>query len=247
MPGMARIFGYYEWDDDSLAPGKSRDGGLHQNLYKNGKLQGSARFIPNEHAQPEEVTVTENVYIPSENRRIADELADEIAELLADLTIELGKRAAPHVKRWWADTAWPFISDQNSKMQSKLRKRKRQSTMATVDDSETVEPVEGSSSLAVPVAEMSASEAKARMLAAAAARAFSDEQIQMVIQSKIVGADGVEEIRAQLANMPKNELIRIVEQLVRNPAGLEEDNLAGLASVLAGRTKELDPFKPKAH
>ena len=246
MPGMGRISGHYEWDDDNLSPGKSKDGGLHQNLYKDGKLQGSARFIPNDQVQPEEATVTENVYIPSENRRIDDDLPWKVGQILGGLIFEFGERTAPHVKRWWADTAWPFLTDQNSKVQSKLRKRKQQRISVAEEESNTAGPTERGSGVTVPVSKMSASEAKARMLAAAAARAFSDEQMQMVNQSEIVGADGIEEVRAQLANMSKDELIGIVEQLVRNPAGLEEGNLASLASVLAVRTKELDLFSPKA-
>lgn len=246
MPGMGRISGYYEWDDDNLSPGKSKDGGLHQNLYKDGKLQGSARFIPNEHAQPEEATVTENVYIPSENRRIDDDLAWKVGQILGGLVFEFGERTAPHVKRWWADTAWPFLTEQNSKVQSKFRKRKQQSVTAVEEEANAVGPTERGLGVTVPMPKMSASEAKARLLAAAAARAFSDEQMHMVNQSEIVGADGIEEVRAQLANMSKDELIGIVEQLVRNPAGLEEVNLASLASVLARQGKELERTKPKS-
>lgn len=44
---MGRIKGYYEWDDDQLAPGHKKEDGLHQNLFDcDGKLKGSARFIP---------------------------------------------------------------------------------------------------------------------------------------------------------------------------------------------------------
>ena len=36
------------FDDGDLTPGNKKEGGLHQNLYKDGKLVGNARFIPDE-------------------------------------------------------------------------------------------------------------------------------------------------------------------------------------------------------
>ena len=46
---MPRIRGFFEYDDDDLTPGKKKEGGLHQNLYDgDGKLKGTARFIPDE-------------------------------------------------------------------------------------------------------------------------------------------------------------------------------------------------------
>ena len=43
---MGRIKGHYEWDDDNLTPGRKKEGGLHQNLYRDGELKDSARFTP---------------------------------------------------------------------------------------------------------------------------------------------------------------------------------------------------------
>lgn len=40
-----RIKGYYEYDS-KLTPGRSKRGGIHSNLYANGKLKTHARFIP---------------------------------------------------------------------------------------------------------------------------------------------------------------------------------------------------------
>src|SRR4051812_32712156 len=46
---MARIPGYFEYDDD-LTPGQSKDGGLHHNLYAQGRLAGHGHFVPDEAA-----------------------------------------------------------------------------------------------------------------------------------------------------------------------------------------------------
>lgn len=45
---MVEIKGRYVFDDGDLTPGNKKEGGLHQNLYKDGKLVGNARFIPDE-------------------------------------------------------------------------------------------------------------------------------------------------------------------------------------------------------
>ena len=43
---MVKIHGTDEYDDDDLTPGKKKEGGLHQNLYRDGELKDSARFTP---------------------------------------------------------------------------------------------------------------------------------------------------------------------------------------------------------
>ncbi|MGO1539840.1 MAG: hypothetical protein ACTHW3_10775 [Leucobacter sp.] len=56
---MGRIPGYYEWDDDDLTPGQKKEGGLHQNLFDDeGKLKGSARFIPSDEDLSDPLIVT---------------------------------------------------------------------------------------------------------------------------------------------------------------------------------------------
>jgi hypothetical protein len=62
---MGRIRGHYEWDDDNLSPGRNKGGGLHQNLFDaDGKLKGSARFVPDSGSESEPLIVTETVYVP---------------------------------------------------------------------------------------------------------------------------------------------------------------------------------------
>lgn len=239
---MARIYGYYEWDDIGQRPGKSKDGGLHQNLYKDGNLTGHARFMPTDESQPTEFNVTENVFIHSENRRDDDEFAEIIVQLLAVTALKLGEMAAPHVKNWWMGTAWPYIADKNSRIKSKLRARKREHAKEISREPSTVGDLKSDSEIAVPISKMSAAEAKARVLAATAARAFSEEQLRMVHESEIVGAKGIEEVHEQLASIPREELIRVIEHLVRNPAELEEGNLANLARSLGQRHKELEVY-----
>jgi hypothetical protein len=50
---VASILGFLEWDDDDLTPGNKKEGGLHSNLFDDdGKLKGSARFVPKDKPDP---------------------------------------------------------------------------------------------------------------------------------------------------------------------------------------------------
>jgi hypothetical protein len=50
---MGRIKGHYEWDDDDLAPGHKKEGGLHQNLFdSDGKLKAALGSSPTTVAIP---------------------------------------------------------------------------------------------------------------------------------------------------------------------------------------------------
>ena len=82
---MGSIKGHYEWDDDHLTPGQKKEGGLHQNLFDSeGKLKGSARFIPEDGSDPEPLFVTETIYVPVERRRTREE-EEEFQEAIAEL------------------------------------------------------------------------------------------------------------------------------------------------------------------
>src|SRR5689334_3267727 len=109
---MGRIKGHYEWDDDGLIPGQKKEGGLHQNLFDGeGKLKGSARFVPDDGSE-DDFVVTENVFLDAEQRRLTreqEERAEFIAEVLFHL-IGLGiAKATPIAKHWWRETARPAI------------------------------------------------------------------------------------------------------------------------------------------
>jgi len=110
---VGRIKGHYEWDNDDLAPGHKKEGGLHQNLFdSDGKLKGNARFIP-DGGDPEPLVVTETVYVPVEERRLSredEELQQAIAALVVQL-IGLGiAKGKPLAEQWWRGTARPVIA-----------------------------------------------------------------------------------------------------------------------------------------
>ena len=135
---MGRIPGYYEWDDDSLQPGQKKEGGLHQNLFdEEGHLKGSARFIPTDDVDSDSTYdtdyVTENVYVPAEDRGLTpeeEELADLIAEILLDFMAKGIEKAKPHVKKWWAESVLPFAEKKRAQLsQMRPKHRTRASTL----------------------------------------------------------------------------------------------------------------------
>jgi len=236
---MGRIGGHYEWDDDDLTPGQKKEGGLHQNLFDSeGRLKGSARFIPDDGGEPEPFIVTETIFVPVEQRRRTreqEELEQAIAHLvsyLIDRAIAKGKTLA---EQWWRETARPAIDAQQKKTLERHSRRKAQKKAAVLEG--TV--VESSQGLAEPANEnrptMSSAEAQARYLAALAARAYGDEQMRLVASANIVGDQGLAEIQRSLRELPTDQVRGLIEAMVTNPSMLGEDTLAELASVLGRR------------
>jgi hypothetical protein len=239
---MGSIRGHFEWDDDSLAPGHRKDGGLHQNLFDDeGNLRGHARFVPDDEQgeDSEPIVVTEQVYITTERRdRDADREARD--ELIRDVVVLLFvgiEKAGPHVQRWWQEKGRPSMEArlEGRRLRRDDRRRRRQELKAVKH--EVLEPTVVEASIEVAEREsagqappMSAAEAQARLIAAAAARAFSEHQMNLVHEARIVGDLGIDEIQQRLAELPPDRLQQLVATLMSDPRLLTEDNLASLAS-----------------
>ncbi|OLO83636.1 hypothetical protein [Actinomyces naeslundii] len=245
---MARQAGYYEWDDD-LTPGKKKEGGWHQNLYDfDGRLKGNARFIPKDDVDDEPIVVTKTTYIPAEKRRLSKE-EEEFAEAIADLTLILLSRGAkaikPHAKRLWRDKVKPIAKSQSESLKTRLHSAQLKIHEFRTSTGECTPPIQpprdqsADNAVSTKRLLMSSAEAKARLLAAAAARAYSDEQQRIVEGSQIVDAVDLETIRSSLALLPHDEISGIIEDMARNPRLLEESSLADLASLL-GRRHQID-------
>lgn len=231
---MPRQAGYFEWDDASLTPGQRSEGGLHQNLYDDdGVLQGHARFIPDDDLDLDD-EVSSTSYIPTEQRWEYDDdfdLADVVAAVVAAGVIY----ATPHLKRWWTQSAQPFLSTHVNKITDWWRRDKS----AVDGQAKEVAEVEESSVPSHDLDEpgdrpaMSSAEAQARLLAAMAAHTYCQEQLRLVEQACIVDAEGVAEVRQRLSGLSQKKLGAIIEQMVRDPALLQDSSLANLASLLS--------------
>lgn len=243
---VGRIKGYYEWDDDGLRPGQARAGGLHQNLFDSeGHLQGSARFVPTERSDAEPLVVTETVYITVEERRRTRE-EEEFQEVINELVYQLLRRGAakalPVAERWWHEVARPAVDAQRTKLRDRVSRRKTQTDLAAA------QPLEGGRAMDVAESvdervKMSAAEAQARYLAALAARAFSDEQLRLVNDAEIVGAEDVDAVTQSLAALSPDQVKSLLAAMAKDPSLLTDEALADLASLL-GRTGQLSLVNP---
>jgi hypothetical protein len=238
---MARQAGYYEWDDD-LTPGKKKEGGWHQNLYDTeGRLKGSARFVPVDDDQEDPIVVTETMYIPADERlsKTQEMATDIIASVIVKLIEDGAKAATPRVKRWWNETAVPFAKEKTNgwkrRHTARHSEKKPQSVEGIVIDDVASSTEESSSAMIMPTDErpvMSSAEAQARLLAAVAARAYSDEQLRMVSGSQIIDVENVATVQSALARVPREHLVEFIKYMTRNPRLLEESSLANLASLI---------------
>lgn len=236
---MGRIKGHYEWDDDGLTPGRKKEGGLHQNLFdREGNLRGSARFVPDDGSEQEPLIVTETVYVPVEQRRRTQEeeaLTQAITELLTTFIYVGIAKATPVVGKWLRETARPAFDTKRAGVRKRLTRSKTAGDRTVVAGT-VVEPSHELSEVAEQSRpDMSSAEAKARYLAALAARAYSDEQMRLVANANIVDGEDLAQLQRSLAELPPDQVKRLIEAMVTNPALLGEDALAHLASLLGRR------------
>lgn len=116
------------------------------------------------------------------------------------------------------------------------RSRRKAQKMAAVVEGTLVEPSkERTEVLEEGRPNMSSAEARARYLAALAAQAFSDEQMRLVTSATIVDREGHTDLERSLADLPSDQVKRLLEAMVTDPSLLGDDNLAELASILGRR------------
>ena len=265
---MGQQRGTFYWDDDSLAPGTRSDGSWSQNLFDDdGSLRAHARFMPDFGPDSTESTYSPHsnppMFMSSETRMESDdeedvESEDDSADPLAIvLTTLVGAAAvagtayaAPRIKKWATGTAVPFIKGSLSKVRMPWGKKQDEETTpeATgVTHFRNAEINPGTAGSHAPRGidakrqTMSNAEAQARLVAAAAAQLFAEEQTRLVMRADVVNATDVDDLRRQLATHPHDKLEEILQHLARNPRLLEDASLAQLASFLNHNSPRLNP------
>ena len=197
---------------------------------------------------------SDNEYEAEAGDDAADQLAEALILLIGAAAIAGVTYAAPRIKNWTEETALPFIKGTLSKVRLPWGKKREQESAPdeTVDgivvSDEPFEAIEQSNSHATtePLQieakrqKMSNAEAQARLVAAAAAQLFADEQTRLVMRADVVNATDVDDVRRQLATHPHDKLEEILQHLARNPRLLEDGSLAQLASLLDHNSPELD-------
>ena len=265
---MGQQRGTYYWDDDSLSPGKRSDGGWSQNLFdQNGNLREHGTFFPDLDSDESDSTYSPYgdppMFMSSETRwdsenREDDESTDDATERLVEALILLigvaavagASYAGPRIKKWAEGTAFPFIKGTLSKVHLPWGKKH--------DDHPAPEGTDATSSPLATIGhggaqaphtplrieakrqKMSNAEAQARLMAAAAAQLFAEEQTRLVSRSDIVDAADVDELRAQIAMHPREKLETLLQHLARNPRLLEDTSLAQLATIMDLRNLGID-------
>ena len=247
---MASIKGRYEYPDGAT-PGKSKEGGLDQNIYDDqGNLVGHARFIPDDGSDDDYGYRYEDDYrrgsdAESEEVRLTPEEIAQLAELLA-IAILAGVKVAPHVRQWWEEQVLSAIRSGLSKWDEKAlpaikaqwsmltRSRKAESRQAVVPELRAIAaamPVADSpdvtSALAVYQASMSSTEARERFVAALVARAFSDEQMRILRETPVRAGGGLDLGHLMEAVTPEEVARHINQVLQSNPTLLDARTRAG--------------------
>ena len=160
-------------------------------------------------------------WLPRSDVEDADEpqWSEEDLEALAVLISAVVLAARPHVERWWKEHALPAIKATNESVRKRFarsRKTGRESTEAEVVTSVNVAPSE--SHLV-----MSRDEAEQRLLAALVARAFSDEQLRVLLGARIEDVDGHVGFRSLLEQFTPEQVEGHVNLMLEaNPAFLDE-------------------------
>jgi hypothetical protein len=205
------------------------------------ELVGHAElFEPADDERVGSVPYAEPVYIYVNDAR-SNEQDDELAEALRALVrlgiIVAAEKAAPHVQRWWNDTALPSLK----KTRKKLPRLRRSKDHVSVVDSRV--PAEAMAEASQDVfaaleayrASMSSAEARDRFVAALVARHFSDMQLRLLRDARIQDEDGAREPQTAMESLTPQQLEEsITLMLDANPSWPDEDTLAQLRNMLDG-------------
>ena len=167
------------------------------------------------------------------------ENAELLAEVLVQIGLRLAEKAAPHVRKWWHEQALPGVkakwNDQalpsvKAKWSSVARSRTSDRRAEAAEDLQEVDTVSGDQRTI-----MSGAEARERIAAAVLARTYSDGQLRLVRNARVVdeGDDGAIELEATDDLTPQRIGEYVTLMLEANPSLLGEDTLAELGQLVA--------------
>ncbi|WP_415973800.1 hypothetical protein [Rhodococcus sp. 077-4] len=140
---MGEMWGSLKWDDDNLTPGKSKDGGHHNNLYdSDGKLKGAASFIPGD--KPDPGTPKQSVDKPGTKGQkpppdpglaalIKGEVADILGEIVKDAAKTLVVEATPHAKKLWNEKGRPALEAKRAEAAHEAKVLWNEKAMPVID------------------------------------------------------------------------------------------------------------------
>lgn len=157
-------------------------------------------------------------------------IAQIIAEVVSHLIDAAIEEARPHVKRWWNDRVRPAIKSTKESTRNRFaRTRKdgqpaRGTEVVTFVDATAYDPSNDvEAAREVEWLKMSGDEAHQRLLAALVARAFSDEQIRILLKTQIEDADDYLASRSSMERFSPKEVENHVNLILEaHPSFLQE-------------------------
>lgn len=170
------------------------------------------------------------------------ELEELVGALVVLGVIAAAQKAAPHVKRWWNEQAFPFLE----KSRVRLSKRRRARGQVATTEKPTMAqlaPTESSQDVVAAFeayrASMSSAEARERFVAALVARLFSEEQLRMLRNARIEDEGSALELASAVEMLTPQQLGASITLLLEaNPSWPDEETLAALERILGSRGED---------
>jgi hypothetical protein len=230
---MASIYGRFEYDDDSLTPGKSDDGGLSQLLFDSeGKLVDHATFFPeNENDSSEEPTYTESS-APGDQDDGGDAGALLVLAVLAASTaVAIGgyvavRKAAPHIQRLVNERALPAVKSfwnqvrgqkSGSLPPESVHHEVAEMPMLIVDEATP------GTDLANLKPVMSAEEWYARFRAMVSGMSIAEEQWRVLSSVQVPDDEAVQALQSQMAQQSPLEVMEQVTLMIEATAVSDDE------------------------
>ncbi|MEV8397213.1 hypothetical protein [Streptomyces niveus] len=167
------------------------------------------------------------------------EIAEFVAEVLVSVGLRLGEKAAPLVRKWWFEHTLPAVKTKWNN-RATLSAKSTWGRVTRGRPNEHRSEAEGDLPDAVLVPDdqrttMSSAEAHKRFMAALVTRLFSDGQLRLVRNARVVdeGEDGPVELGATSDLTPQRVGEHIALLLEANPSLLGQDTLAELGKLIA--------------
>lgn len=228
-------------DGTHLGFSHDTEGALRAHLFDDGtnELVGHAELFelaedvhecPAPYAEPVYIYVSDD-----RSNEVNEELAEALRALALLSIIVAAEKAAPHLKRWWSDTALPFLKRSGGKLPT-LRHR----VAGDVADS-AVQPEPTRDARSQDVlnalkecrASMSTAEARDRFVAALIARLFSEEQLRLLGNALIEDETGASGLALAAESLDAQQLVgSITLMLTATPLWPDDDTLAQFRSML---------------
>jgi hypothetical protein len=225
------------WDDGSYLSRSSKKPGESSPLTREEGTNrlGHVTLRPLDDGEAASLTEFEPYNDTPDAKTETPSVAGEVlGQVLSALILAGVERAEPHVKKWWSDSARPTMKSNAVSVRTRLAKVRKTGRQAPADEAATSADIElahpsTASDLVVDVdrATMSSEEARQRLVAALMAKAlsdqakaFSDEQLQILLNAEI---DDVAALKDSLANLTPHEVeAHLNLMLEANPAFIHE-------------------------